>query len=139
MRVLFLCTQNACRSQMAEHWARHLFDDRVVAASAGTHPARPHPIMLAVMEEAGVSVAGARSKHLDELAQSEWDLVVTLCDSAAETCPSLPGSRCTLHRPFPDPARTTGTAAEITDAFRHVRDQIREFVLELPSLVARTA
>lgn len=131
LRLLFLCTRNACRSQMAEIWARHLFPGQVVAASAGTRPGTPDPRMLQVMVEAGAEVAGARSKSLEEMLGRDWDLVVTLCDAAAEECPQLPGARRTLHRPFPDPAAATGSEEEVLALFRGVRDGIRSFVEDL--------
>ena len=130
--VLFLCTQNACRSQMAELWAQALFGERLRAASAGTNPTVPNPTMLEVMKEAGVQIYSARAKHVDELADQEWDLVVTLCDSAAEACPTLPGAGRVEHHPFPDPAQAEGSDDEILDAFREVRGAIRRFVAALP-------
>ena len=134
MRVLFLCTQNACRSQMAELWAKHLFPGgAIVAASAGTRPAVPHPRMLQVMEEAGADTSGARSKSVEEFLGQDWDLAVTLCDSAAEACPTLPGAGRTLHHPFPDPARATGSEEEVLAEFRRVRELIREYVSSLLS------
>jgi len=125
-RILFRCTHNANRSQMAELWARHLHPGRLEVASAGTEPSEPHALMLAVMEEAGVPTAGARSKSLSEFLGQDWDLVVTLCDSAAENCPVFPGARRTLHRGFEDPSREGSL-----EVFRRVRDQIRAFVDEL--------
>ena len=130
--VLFLCTQNACRSQMAELWARTLFGDRLRVASAGTEPAVPNPLMLEVMKEAAVEVWSARSKHVDEVRDEDWDLVVTLCDAAAEACPTLPGAERVEHHPFPDPAKAEGSEEEVLEAFRAVRSAIREFVAELP-------
>ncbi|MFQ5748422.1 MAG: arsenate reductase ArsC [Planctomycetota bacterium] len=125
-RILFLCTHNANRSQMAELWARHLHPGRLEVASAGTEPSEPHPLMRTVMEEAGVSTAGAHSEPLSDFLGQDWDLVVTLCDSAGQNCPVFPGARRTLHRSFEDPSRD-GTLA----AFRRVRDEIRAFVEEL--------
>jgi len=130
--VLFLCTQNACRSQMAELWARALFGERLRVASAGTQPAVPHPLMLEVMKEAAVEVWSARSKHVDEVVEESWDLVVTLCDAAAEACPTLPGAVRVEHHPFPDPAQVEGSEEEVLDAFREVRSAIRQFVADLP-------
>lgn len=130
--VLFLCTQNACRSQMAELWAKTLFGDRLRVASAGTRPAVPDPLMLEVMKEAAVEVWSARSKHVDEVQDEDWDLVVTLCDSAAEACPTLPGAARVEHHPFPDPAQAEGSEEEVLEAFREVRAAIREYVAGLP-------
>jgi arsenate reductase len=129
--VLFLCTQNACRSQMAELWAKTLYGDRLRVASAGTQPAVPHPRMLEVMKEAGVQVWEARSKHLDEVADEDWDLVVTLCDAAAEACPTLPGAGRVEHHPFADPAQVEDSEEEVLEAFREIRAAIRAFVADL--------
>lgn len=132
-RVLFLCTQNACRSQMAELWARHLLGEELEVASAGTNPDRPNPLMLEVMREAGVDVRGARSVHVEELLERPWDRVITLCDSAAESCPPFPGSTEVVHHPFPDPAEARGSEDEVLERFRSVRDEIRDFVAALTS------
>ena len=134
--VLFLCTGNSCRSQMAEGFARHLHADRVAAFSAGieTHGLNPHAVE--VMAENGIDIRGHESKTLDALPDLGFDLVVTVCDHAAETCPILPGATRTLHRSFADPprlARELTDPEEILDCYRRVRDEIHGFVLELPS------
>ncbi|QJA06520.1 arsenate reductase ArsC [Thermosulfurimonas marina] len=118
-RVLFVCTENACRSQMAEALANHFFRDRVRAFSAGVRPKEVHPLAREVLSELGIETSGLRSKHLDEFSGEEFDLVVTLCDSAAAECPYFPGARRRIHLPFPDPSRE-GTP----EAFRRVRDLI---------------
>ncbi|MDP6850351.1 MAG: arsenate reductase ArsC [Planctomycetota bacterium] len=131
MKILFLCTQNACRSQMAEHWARHLAQGSGLEwnfASAGTKPATPNPKMLQVMTEAGVDVSNAVSTHLEEFLGEDWDFVFTLCDSAAESCPIFPGAGEKAHHPFPDPAHGKGTPDEILNNFRDVRDSIRDWI-----------
>ncbi|MHC4199210.1 MAG: arsenate reductase ArsC [Planctomycetota bacterium] len=127
-RVLFLCTGNACRSQMAEGWARHLLSDTVEPHSAGTEPHGVDPRAVLVMSEAGVDISSHRSKHFRELEGTEFDLVVTLCDSAAGACPVFPGGTRVLHHAFDDPARATGSDEEGLAEFRRVRDEIREFV-----------
>ena len=127
-RVLFLCTGNACRSQMAEGWARHLLGDTVEPHSAGTEPHGVDPRAARVMREAGVDISSHRSKHVRELEGTEFDLVVTLCDAAAGACPVFPGPTRVLHRGFDDPARATGSDEEKLAEFRRVRDEIRDFV-----------
>jgi arsenate reductase len=131
-KVLFLCTQNSCRSQMAEGWARYLKAGVLEPYSAGTAPTAVHPLAIKVMAEAGVEISGQRSKHVDELREIEFDLAVTLCDSARESCPLPPRAKRVIHRGFPDPAKAEGSAEEVLAAFRRVRDMIRDFVAGLP-------
>jgi len=133
-RVLFLCTGNSCRSQMAEAIVNHDLPETWEAVSAGTHPAGSvHPLAVAALAEIGITHQG-RSKSLDEFRQTEFDLVVTVCDSAAEECPVWLGRGPRRHFGFPDPARATGTEAEVMNAFRRVRDDIRRQVV--PALKA---
>ncbi|MEW6573651.1 MAG: arsenate reductase ArsC [Bacillota bacterium] len=132
LQVLFLCTQNSCRSQMAEGWARHLKAGVLEPYSAGTAPTAVHPLAVRVMAEAGVDISGQRAKHVDELRDIEFDLAVTLCDSAQESCPVPPRAKRVIHRGFPDPARAEGAAEDVLAAFRRVRDLIRDFVAGLP-------
>ena len=120
-RVLVVCTGNAARSQMAEAF---LAREGIAAASAGTHPAGVHPLTVAVLAEVGIDWAGARSKSVLEMLDEPWDLVLTVCDNARETCPVVPGARRTAHAGFPDPAAATGTDGERLAAFRVVRDAI---------------
>ncbi len=131
-RILFLCTGNACRSQMAEGWARALKDAELEAFSAGVAPCYVHPLAVRVMREAGVDISGQYSKHVDDLEEIDFDYVVTLCDYADERCPPRPGHGKRIHRPFEDPIRATGTESEILAKFRSVRNQIREFVKWMP-------
>ena len=136
LKVLFLCTGNSCRSQMAEGWARALHGDRIEASSAGTAPGRLDPRAIQVMREAGVDIAGHRSKHLDELRGGDVDVVVTVCDRASESCPVFPGAVRRLHASFDDPPRLAATAASEEEAlahYRRVRDEIRAFVDVLPA------
>jgi len=121
-----VCTENTCRSQMAEALANHFYRDKIQAVSAGVHPKRVHPLALQVLSELGIETWGLRSKHIDELQGQKFDLVVTLCDSAAEECPYFPDARRRVHLPFPDPARE-GTR----EAFRSVRNLILERLKEL--------
>jgi arsenate reductase (thioredoxin) len=132
VRVLFLCTGNACRSQMAEGWARALKTGRIEACSAGVAPCYVHPLASRVMEEAGVDLSSQYSKHVEELEGIAFDYVVTLCDFAAARCPVFPGNGKRVHRPFEDPIRARGTEEEVLRKFREVRDAIRAFVEEMP-------
>jgi len=128
-QVLFLCTGNSCRSQMAEALVNHDLREAWDAFSAGTRPAGfVHPMALAALADAGIHHQG-RSKPADEFRQTAFDLVVTVCDSAAEECPVWLGTGKRLHIGFPDPALVTGTEAQVRDAFRSVRDDIRRQVV----------
>lgn len=123
-KVLFLCTGNSCRSQMAEAITNHRLGDRWEAVSAGTQPTGyVHPSALLVLEEIGIQHAG-RSKSVAEFQGVSFDLVITVCDSAAEQCPIWLGGGKRMHIGFPDPACATGTPDQILSAFRAVRDDI---------------
>jgi len=128
MRVLFLCTHNSSRSQMAEGLLRARGDDRYAVFSAGTHPRSVHPLAVQVMREVGIDIseaAGYRAKSLDEfIGQPPMDLVVTVCDQAAEECPFFAGARRQEHWGFPDPSVATGSEAKRLAMFRSVRDEI---------------
>jgi arsenate reductase len=135
MKILFLCTGNSCRSQMAEGWARHLHASRLDAFSAGTAPGSLDPRAVAAMKEAGVDISGHEPKHLDELTGIEFDWVVTVCDHAGERCPLFPGATRRLHAGFDDPpqlAKNEWTEEGALAHYRRVRDEIREFVARLP-------
>ena len=136
LKVLFLCTGNSCRSQMAEGWARVLKGDVVEACSAGIEAHGMNPRAVQVMAEAGVDISGQRSKTLDAVNDIPFDYVVTVCDNARESCPILPGRGKMVHRSFEDPARATGTEEEIMAVFRRVRDEVREFVEGMPENLA---
>lgn len=136
-KVLFLCTGNSCRSQMAEGWARVLLHEHVRAYSAGVETHGLNPRAVLVMGEAGVDISQQRSQHVDEFAELSPDLVVTVCDHAAEICPTFPGARRMLHHAFEDPARASGDEEAILRVFRRVRDEIRTFVLTLPKQLGR--
>ena len=134
-KVLFLCTSNACRSQMAEGWARHLKADSIEAHSAGIAPGRLDPRAVQVMAEAGVDISAQRPKHVDELAGMAFDCVVTVCDHAREHCPVFPGRTKMVHAGFDDPPHLAAGAANATEAlapYRRVRDEIRALVESLP-------
>lgn len=124
MNALVLCTGNACRSQMAEGWLRHYGGGRLAVVSAGVEAHGLDPRAVAAMAEAGLDISGHTSKTVDALPDVPWDVVVTVCDHARERCPYLPGRFARVHAPFPDPARATGTEADVTAAFRAVRDAI---------------
>ena len=123
--VLFLCTGNSCRSQMAEGWLRHLAGDRLRVYSAGTRPAGVHPRAIAVMAEVGVDISGHTSDLAERYTRKEIALVVTVCGRAAADCPTWHAAERIEHWPFEDPVGATGTEAEVLGEFRRVRDQIR--------------
>lgn len=127
LRLLVICTGNRARSQMAEGWFRSLGDGRVDVASAGTEPKGVHPIAVRVMGEVGIDISAQRSDHVDRYLQDEFDLVLTVCDSARESCPMFPGARRTLHHSFEDPDYPDLSEAELTAVFRRIRDEIGEF------------
>ena len=134
-KVLFLCTGNSCRSQMAEGWARHLQADVIDAYSAGTQPHGMNPLAMKVMAEAGVDISAQHSKHLNDLFHIPFDFVITVCDNANESCPVFPGKTKRLHVGFDDPPRLAKDAKseeEALDHYRRVRDEIRTFVQRLP-------
>lgn len=125
-RILFLCTGNACRSQLAEALANHFHGGQLAAVSAGTHPAGVHPRAVAVLAELGIDWSAARSKHVGEFTGQSFDCIITLCGSAEQACPAFPGAARRLHWGLPDPAAATGTEDEIMAVFRAVRDEIRQ-------------
>jgi len=124
-KILFLCTGNSCRSQMAEGWARVLGSDRVEVASAGIETHGLNPRAVAVMAEAGVDIAHHRSTRVTPAMVDEADLVVTVCGHADEHCPAVPPNVEKRHWPLPDPAKATGREAEVMATFRASRDAIR--------------
>ncbi|MEW6424003.1 MAG: arsenate reductase (thioredoxin) [Bacillota bacterium] len=134
-KVLFLCTGNSCRSQMAEGWAKALAKDKWEIHSAGTNPVGVNPRAVQVMAEAGVDISAQTSKPIDPDLLNSADLVITLCDDAAESCPVTPPTVRRLHWPLADPAKATGTEEEITAAFRAARDEIKRRVEELLSQI----
>ncbi len=125
LRILFVCTGNSCRSQMAEALSNHFFKDKIEAFSAGLEPKEVHPLAKKVLEEMGIETHNLRSKSLSEFDNWEFDMVVTLCDSAKENCPYFPNARAHIHAPFPDPSET-----EDINCFRYVRDKILNWLKE---------
>ncbi len=126
-RVLFLCTGNSARSQMAEGWLRALAGDAYEVASAGTRPSAVHPLTGEVMRERGIDLSAHRSKSIDEFRDVEFDLVITVCDAARDACPFFPGKR-RLHWSLSDPAAVEGDAQTRLAAFRRARDEIESLV-----------
>jgi arsenate reductase (thioredoxin) len=124
-RVLFLCTHNSARSQMAEAFLRALAGDRFEAESAGTEATRVHPLAIRAMAEDGIDLSGYRSKTLDRFLDQPWDYVITVCDSANERCPVFPRTARRVHWSFEDPSRANGSDEERLAVFRRVRDEIR--------------
>ena len=135
LKILFLCTGNSCRSQMAEGWARQLKGKEIEAYSAGVSPHGMNADAIRVMSEAGVDISDQRSKHINDLADVDFDYVVTVCDDAHESCPIFPGRAKIIHRGFDDPPRLASGAAtdeERLAPYRRVRDEIRDYVATLP-------
>lgn len=129
-KVLFLCTENSCRSQMAEGILRHLKGDKFEVFSAGTRPSAVNPTAIKVMAEIGIDISGHRSKSVDEFQGTSFDFIITTCDAARETCPVFPGKARHLHWSFNDPAEARGSEEKILSAFRKVRDEIKQRVQE---------
>jgi arsenate reductase len=132
LRILFLCTGNSCRSQMAEALLRRLAGDKIESLSAGSNPAGyVHPKAIAAMRELGIDLSAARSKSIEEFLPPTGeppDVVISVCDSAARDCPTFPGDVKRLHWPFEDPAHAVGTEEVVMGVFRRVRDEIRAMI-----------
>jgi arsenate reductase (thioredoxin) len=125
-RVLFLCTHNSARSQMAEGWLRHRYGDRFEAYSAGTEATRVRSLAIQAMAEVGVDILGRESKTLERYLGQPWDYVITVCDRANETCPFFPGAQQRRHWSLPDPSQAAGTEEERLAVYRQVRDALHE-------------
>ena len=135
LRILFLCTGNSCRSQMAEGWAKHIKSDVIECWSAGTKPGNVNPLAIEAMSEAGVDISKHHSKHIDDLPVKEFDYVITLCGDAHESCPMFPGKTNVVHAGFDDPPRLAAGAKnheEVMEHYRRVRDEIKRFIEALP-------
>jgi thioredoxin type arsenate reductase len=124
VRVLFLCTHNSARSQMAEGILRELGGDRVETASAGTEVTRVHPLAVREMAERGIDISGHRSKHLDEFLGERFDYVITVCDNAREACPIFPGDPERIHWSIPDPSAVEGDETARRNAFKRAADEL---------------
>ena len=138
MNVLFLCTGNSCRSQIAEGWTRHLKGNIIEPYSAGIETHGLNPYAVKVMAEAGVDISEHRSKHVDELKDINFDYVITVCGHANEHCPMFPGKTRVIHVGFDDPpklAKGAKTEQEALNFYRRVRDEIRDFINTLPQSI----
>lgn len=131
IKIMFLCTANSCRSQMAEGLAREIGKGRVAAYSAGLFAAGVHPIAAAVMKEIGIDISGQRSNEIDSELLDQMDFVITLCSHADENCPVLLSGVKKLHWPIEDPVGTIGSEEDIMKEFRRTRDEIKEKILAL--------
>lgn len=135
LKLLFLCTGNSCRSQMAEGWTRHLRGDQIEAWSAGVEMNGLDPLAVKVMAEAGVDISSQRSRHVKEVLDIPFDCVITVCDRARETCPPFPRPVKKIHKSFDDPpflAESAESEEEALNIYRRVRDEIKAFVETLP-------
>ena len=138
LKILFLCTGNSCRSQMAEGWARHLKRDKIEAYSAGLMACGLNPRAVKVMQESGVDISGQKSQRVEEVLSVPFDYVVTVCSHADEHCPVFPGKVKRVHHGFDDPPTLALDARDEEEAlghFRRVRDEIREFIESLPEFL----
>ncbi|MGD1844642.1 MAG: arsenate reductase ArsC [Salibacteraceae bacterium] len=125
--ILVLCTGNSCRSQIAEGYLRHFAGDQAQVFSAGVETHGVNPKAIQVMKEAGIDISGHTSNHIDEYRSQQFDLVVTVCDHARESCPYFPTDAKQIHENFPDPAQAVGSEEEVMAEFRRVRDLIRNY------------
>ena len=137
LKILFLCTGNSCRSQMAEAWTKNLKKDIIEAYSAGIKPSHVDSRAIKVMAEAGIDMSDQYSKSVWDLMDIDFDVVITLCGHAKETCPVFPGKTMVLHRGFEDPpelAETAKNEEEVLQHYRRVRDEISIFIKEMPEV-----
>lgn len=133
--ILFLCTGNSCRSQMAEAWTRHLKSDILDPFSAGVSPTRLDPLAVTVMQEVGIDISAQQAKEINQLSRKEFDYVITVCNHANESCPFFPGKIKRIHKNFDDPPRLTTEESDSEKkiaVYRQVRDEIRAFVETFP-------
>jgi len=129
LKVMFLCTGNSCRSQMAEGFARHYGKGLIEAYSAGTKPSFVHPMAILVMAEEGIDISSQQSKGIDIALLNQMDVIITLCGDAEESCPMTPPHIKRMHWPVFDPAKLEGSKETVMDGFRKARDKIKELVL----------
>jgi len=137
-RVLFLCTGNSCRSQMAEGFSRHLKSGEIEAHSAGVNPKGVDPRAVKAMAEVGIDISAQKSRSIDEVKHLEFDYVITLCDNAQKTCPTFPAKTSVMHVGFEDPPRLAAAVRdgeETLTHYRRVRDEIRKFIEGLPEVL----
>ena len=133
IKILFLCTGNSARSQMAEGLMRYFRGDEFEVFSAGVKPQGVHAKAIAAMREIGVDISQQQSKHVDNLPVKEFDYIITLCDHAAQNCPVFLGNGVRRHHSFSDPAAAVGSDHEVLAAFRKVRDELKQFILSFKS------
>jgi arsenate reductase len=137
LKILYLCTGNSCRSQMAEGFTRHLLKDQIDAYSAGVDPKRTDPRVTKVMAEVGIDISRQQSKSTVDIKDMEFDFVITLCDNAQKTCPTFPAKTSVVHMGFDDPpklAERSKNEEEALEHYRRVRDEIKVFVERLPEI-----
>jgi len=128
-KILFLCTGNSARSQMAEGLMRHFRGDEFEIFSAGVEPKGVHPQAIVAMREIGIDSSQQQAKHVDDLPIKEFDYIITLCDHAAQNCPVFPGKGVQLHHSFSDPAVARGSDQDVLKTFRKVREELKQFIL----------
>ena len=126
-KILVLCTGNSCRSQMAHGYLQNIGGDKVTVYGAGIETHGVNPIVIGVMAEDGVDISKYTSNHIDDYMDIKFDLILTVCDSAKETCPYFPSSAKMVHHSFEDPAGVSGTANEVIASFRRIRDEIKAY------------
>lgn len=136
-RILFLCTENSARSQMAEGVLRNFSHGRVEVASAGSRPTRVHPTAVEVLAEQGIDISHHRSKSLEEFRDQRFDYTITVCDRVKETCPSFPGDPQRIHWSFADPAAVSGPADRVRDGFRRTANELQTMIRYLLILIER--
>lgn len=129
-KILVLCTGNSCRSQIAEGYLRHFVNGKADVYSAGIETHGVNPCAIATMKEDGIDISNHTSNNVNEYTNMEFDYVITVCDNAKENCPYFPAKVKVLHHNFPDPAKATGTEEEIGQAFRNVREMIKNYSQE---------
>ena len=130
-KILFICTHNSARSQMAEGIIKALYNDRYDAYSAGTTPIDVNPHAVKVMAEIGIDISAHIAKSVEEFQGKEFDYVITVCDRAKESCPFFPGAKKYIHKAFDNPADFTDTEDEILSSFRNLRDKVKEWIEEI--------
>lgn len=129
-KILFICTGNSARSQMAEGLVNFFYNDKFEAFSGGTKPSKVNPYAIKAMIEIGIDISNQRSKHFSEFYGIKIDLAMTVCDNAKKVCPVFPGAKNNIHNTFTDPAEAKGTEEEILTIFRNIRDQIHNWIKE---------
>lgn len=141
-KILFLCTGNSCRSQMAEGWCNHLFAGRIQGFSAGVRAQGLNPYAVAAMQEAGVNISDQKSQLLDEFIDEQFDVVLTVCNNAAENCPVFMGAKKTIHCSFDDPPALAAKEEQALAKMSHyhrVRDEIRDYISQLGAQILEGA